>query len=187
MPIVEVHLIDGYSDDTKARLGQALTGAVMSVVPAVPDGITILMHEVAPSAYMRGGIQRSPAPALPDAATMVRHFLDAMEARDLAAAKTYLADGFRMTFPGGRQFTRLEELVEWSRTRYAFVKKSYARIETAATLEGPVVFCHGTLSGQWPDGTAFDGIRFMDRFAVRDGKLAEQEVWNDLAEVRARD
>jgi len=48
-----------------------------------------------------------------------------------------------------------------------------------------VVYCHGTLSGEWPDGSAFSGIRFIDRFTVRAGKLADQTVWNDLAETRA--
>ncbi len=42
------------------------------------------------------------------------------------------------------------------------------------------------LAGEWPDGTPFDGIRFIDRFELADGKLARQEVWNDLAEAGAR-
>ncbi len=87
MPIVEVHLIDGYSEDDNARLGQALTAAVCSVVPAPPEAITVLMHEIAPSSYMRGGACRTSAPALPDPAGVVRADLDAMEARDLEKAK----------------------------------------------------------------------------------------------------
>jgi hypothetical protein len=38
----------------------------------------------------------------------------------------------------------------------------------------------------WPDGTPFEGIRFIDRFTIRDGKLADQLVWNDIAEVQAK-
>lgn len=30
---------------------------------------------------------------------------------------------------------------------------------------------------------AYAGIRFIDRFTVRDGKLVDQNVWNDMAEV----
>jgi hypothetical protein len=44
------------------------------------------------------------------------------------------------------------------------------------------VYCHGTLQGQWPDGSAFEGIRFIDRFLVQAGRLVRQDVWNDLAE-----
>ena len=186
MPIVEVHLIDGYSDDEKARLGEALTGAVASVVPAPPEAITVLMHEIAPTAYMRGGTRRSPAPALPDPAGIVRSFLEAMERRDLDTARSYLADDFRMTFPGGKELSRIEDLVEWSKTRYSFVKKTYTRFDTAPTLDGPVVYCYGTLNGEWLDGSAIENVRFVDRFSIRHGKLVDQQVWNDLAEARAR-
>ncbi len=47
---------------------------------------------------------------------------------------------------------------------------------------GAVVYCYGTLNGEWPDGTQFSGIRFIDRFVVKDGLLEDQRVWNDLAE-----
>jgi phenylpyruvate tautomerase PptA (4-oxalocrotonate tautomerase family) len=184
MPIVEIHVIDGYDDDAKHRLGQALTAAVQTVVPAPPEAITILMHEIAPSAYMRGGTRRTPAPALPDPAAIVRGYLEAMEARDLDGAQAFLADGFTMTFPSGKVLTSLSDLVAWSKTRYAFVKKTYTRFDVAPSLEGPAVYCHGTLAGEWLDGTAFDGIRFIDRFTVRGDKLTDQEVWNDMAEHR---
>ena len=39
-------------------------------------------------------------------------------------------------------------------------------------------------AGEWPDGTAFEGIRFIDRFVVVDGKITDQRVWNDLGEAR---
>ena len=184
MPIVEVQLIDGYGDDAKHRLGQALTAAVQTVVPAPPEAITILMHEIAPSAYMRGGTRRTPAPALHDPVALVRGFLDAMEARDLDAAQACLAEGFHMTFPSGKKMTALSDLVEWSKTRYGFVRKTYTRFDVAPSLEGPSVYCYGTLAGKWLDGSAFEGIRFIDRFSVRGDKLADQQVWNDMAEVR---
>jgi hypothetical protein len=44
------------------------------------------------------------------------------------------------------------------------------------------VWCSGTLAGEWTDGTPFAGIRFVDRFSVRDGMIICQEVWNDLGE-----
>ena len=42
----------------------------------------------------------------------VRAYLDAMERRDLATAKSFLAPGFYMLFPGGKRFDSLEQLVE---------------------------------------------------------------------------
>jgi hypothetical protein len=47
-----------------------------------------------------------------------------------------------------------------------------------------VVYCFGTLYGEWSDGTPFSGVRFIDRFTIKDGLLTDQRVWNDLAERR---
>ena len=33
-----------------------------------------------------------------------------------------------------------------------------------------------------PDGTAFEGKRYVDRYVVRRGKIVKMEVWNDSAE-----
>ena len=81
---------------------------------------------------------------------------------------------------------RLEELVDWSKPRYRFVRKSYDGFDTCAGSDCAVVYCRGTLSGEWVDGTAFAGIRFIDRFELRDGRIVKQDVWNDIAEQKAR-
>ena len=110
---------------------------------------------------------------------VVREYLGAMERRDLAAAKAFLAPGFFMTFPGGARFDSLEKLVESARGRYRSAKKTYERFDA---FDGGV-YCFGTLYGELLDGTPYSGIRFIDRFTVRDGKLLEQMVWNDMAEM----
>lgn len=184
MPIIEVQLIEGYAEADRRRLATALTGAVQTVIPAPPEAITVLIHEVAPANYMRGGTARPPAPALPDPQGLVRAFLDRMEARDLPAAQAMLAEEFEMRFPGAAPMHRLQDLVDWARPRYRFVRKTYDRFDTAPAGDGAAVYCHGTLNGEWPDGTPFSGIRFIDRFEVRGGRLTRQDVWNDIAEVR---
>ena len=115
---------------------------------------------------------------------VVQSYLAAMEARDLALAEVMLAPGFTMEFPGPVTFTRLSDLIEWAKPRYRFVKKVYQRFDEAPAGDAAVVYCFGTLAGEWPDGVAFAGIRFIDRFTVAGGKLVDQTVWNDLAEVR---
>lgn len=183
MPVVRTTLIEGYDEATKKRLAERLTDAVRTTIAAPLDGITVILEEVKPSSYMRGRTSRTPGKPAESGAVVVREFLAAMEARDLDAARAYLADGFAMTFPGPACFTRLEELVEWGRARYNFVRKTYDAFEEAFGENGTIVYCHGTLAGEWPDGTAFSGIRFIDRFEVSDGKLTDQRVWNDLAEI----
>ena len=113
----------------------------------------------------------------PEAA--VRAYLDAMERRDLAAAKALLAPGFFMVFPGNKRFDALEQLVESAKGRYRSARKTYERYEAS----GDAVYCYGTLHGELLDGSPYSGIRFIDRFTVRDGKLVDQNVWNDMAEV----
>jgi len=119
---------------------------------------------------------------LSKAEEIVRQYLAAMERRDLAAARALLAPGFHMVFPGARRFDTLEALVEWARGRYRSARKTYDRYETC----GDTVYCYGTLNGELLDGSSYSGIRFIDRFTVRDGKLADQNVWNDMAEVLRR-
>jgi ketosteroid isomerase-like protein len=119
---------------------------------------------------------------LSKAETIVRQYLEAMERRDLAAAKSFLAPGFSMVFPGGRRFTALEELVEWAKGRYQRALKSYERFD----VSGDTVYCYGTLHGELLDGKPYEGVRFIDRFTVRDGKLVDQNVWNDMGELGLR-
>jgi len=135
----------------------------------------------------------TPSPPQADAALpatprdVVAAFLAALEARDLAAAGRFLAPGAAMVFPGGQAFADLESLVGWAQGRYRFVRKTYERTEELPVdARGvTVVYCRGSLSGEWPDGTAFAAIRFIDRFEIDDaGRIVDQQVWNDLGEVR---
>ena len=184
MPIVEAHILEGYTADEKSRLTTALTNAVRFVVPAPDEAITVLLHEYGAQAYARGGRHRQPAPALPDPITIVTGYLKAMEARDLDAAQSALAPDFRMTFPGTSSMTSLTELITWAKDRYRFVNKTMDGVEAFHANGVAIVYTRGTLSGEWPDGSAFEGIRFIDRFEVSDGKIVKQDVWNDIAEVR---
>lgn len=117
-----------------------------------------------------------------EAAAVVRQFLAAMEARDLTKAQSMLADDFTMEFPGTGLMRELAELVAWAKQRYAAVAKTYQHFDVAPGEDGIAVYCFGTLHGQWLDGRPFEGIRFIDRFTVADGKILDQRVWNDMGE-----
>lgn len=183
MPIVEAHILSGYSSTEKSRLLSALTDAIRFVVPAPDDAITVMLHEYPQDAYARGGQQRTPAPALPDPSQIVRDYLTAMEDRDLERAQFMLGDGFTMTFPATGPMTDLTELIAWSKGRYRFVKKTYEGFDALHSDGVAVVYARGTLSGEWLDGSAFEGIRFIDRFEISKGTILRQDVWNDMGEV----
>ena len=114
---------------------------------------------------------------------LVRSFLNAMERRDLNMARGYLSPDFSMTFPGGARFDALEELVAWGARRYRNIAKSYACFDAVDNGRETIIYCSGTLHGNLLDGSEFSGIRFIDRFTVHDGKLQDQQVWNDMGEV----
>lgn len=187
MPIVEIHLLEGYDAEAKRRLGERLTDAVRFVVPAPPEAITVMVHEMKSEEYFRGGQTRTPAPPLPNPADLVRTYLSLMEAREIAAAEAMLGDGFQMVFPGTQPMKTLQELIDWAAPRYRFVKKTYEGFDAMQGTDAAIVYTRGTLSGEWPDGKAFAGIRFIDRFEVAGGKITRQDVWNDIAEIKAID
>ena len=67
--------------------------------------------------------------------------------------------------------------------RYRWVKKRIERTETVAggtRRTTTVVYSLGTLYGEWPDGTPFEGNRYVDRYVVQprpdraDGRVERQ-------------
>lgn len=185
MPVIEAHLLEGYSENERQRLAHALTNAACLVIPAAPEAVTVMIREVPKANYMRGGKTRAPAPARPDPCELIRTYLAAMEARDIKTAQSMLADGFVMNFPAAPGLKTLEELIAWAAPRYRFVKKSYDQFEAFQQDRVTVIYAIGTLYGEWPDGAPFENIRFIDRFEMTDGKITRQDVWNDMAETKA--
>ena len=118
------------------------------------------------------------------ASDIVRAYLAAMEARDLETASSFLGEGFKMTFPGDIRFSTPKELAAWGSERYRFVRKNYDGFDEMQCDGEAVIYCYGTLNGEWPDGKPFSGVRFIDRFVVKDRLLLDQRVWNDLAECQ---
>ncbi len=186
MPILEAHILEGYDSEEKARLITALTDAVRLVVPAPDEAIIVMLKEHPGDDYARGGVQRKPASALPDPTVIVRDYLTAMENRELEKATAMLGEEFRMVFPATDEMVNLSELIEWSKNRYRFVKKTYDAVESFFQNGTTIVYVRGKLRGEWMDGTAFDGIRYIDRFELSGGKIQRQDVWNDMAEVRSK-
>lgn len=137
-----------------------------------------------PAVSAAAGAKDTDVPAAGEAARIARDFLAAMERRDLASARRYLAPDFRMCFPGGAEMRQLEELEERSSKRYRSVGKEFEQVDVSAGPQHTVVHCSGRLFGSWLDGRSFTGIRFIDRFEIVDGLIRRQDVWNDMGEMR---
>ena len=122
------------------------------------------------------------AQAVPKPAEIVREFLRLVEMRDLDQASRYLADDVHITFPGGRTFTNLDDQARSSQGRFGTVRKIFERIDAFDEGGDTIVYSFGTLEGTSLNGEPFAGVRFIDRFVVRQGRIVDQKVWNDLAE-----
>ena len=126
----------------------------------------------------------SPDPSPQTAGAVVDEFLRLIMLPDPVSARRYTAPGLRIRFTGGRAMSAPAECAAFNASRYAWVKKRIDNTEVVAggTPEETVVYSLGTLYGAWPDGTPFEGNRYVDRYVVRDGLITEMDVWNDSAE-----
>jgi hypothetical protein len=100
-------------------------------------------------------------------------------------ARTYMAPDVVIVFTGGRRFTDPAQSTAFNAARYRWVKKQIERTDVVAggTPEETIVYNIGTLYGEWPDGQAFSGNRYTDRFVVRHGRIVKMDVLNDSAEI----
>jgi hypothetical protein len=117
-----------------------------------------------------------------EAAEIVERFLVASMVPDPQTAARYIADDLKITFTGGRKYSHPRETAAFNGRRYKWVKKRMERSDVVPGRGETIVYSLGTLYGEWPDGTPFEGNRYVDRFVVRGGKIVQMDVWNDSAE-----
>lgn len=115
-------------------------------------------------------------------AAVVTAYLEASMVPDPETAARYIAPGIAIVFTGARVFRHPREVTAFNAGRYAWVKKRMERLDVVPGDGTTTVYSLGTLYGAWPDGEAFEGNRYVDRFTVRDGLIVSMEVWNDSAE-----
>jgi hypothetical protein len=121
---------------------------------------------------------------LANACAIVTAYLERSMVPDPEGAAAFVSPELQITFTGGRQFTVPAQTAAFNAKRYTWVKKRPLRMDPVLDPEtGEVrVYSTGQLYGAWPDGTPFDGNRYMDTFVLRDGLIVETHVWNDSAE-----
>ncbi len=132
--------------------------------------------------------ETAPAPTVATsdmtAKDIVETYLKLLMIPDPDAASAYIAPDLHITFTGGRAFSHPSECAAFNKHRYAWVKKDFGQTDVVEGSKSgeTIVYQLGTLYGEWPDGTPFEGNRYVDRYVVRDGLIVSMEVWNDSAE-----
>lgn len=116
------------------------------------------------------------------AIAMVERFMLASMEGDRAVTDELMSPDIEVTFAGGQKLSKPEEIKAVNSRRYRKVSKSIERYDVAFQDDEIVVYSVGTLFGTWLDGEPFEGDRYVDRFAIRDGKIIKMDVWNDSAE-----
>ena len=122
------------------------------------------------------------------AAEVVNEFLRLIMLPDPVAASRYTSPGMKILFTGGRPMNEPADCTKFNASRYKWVKKRIERTETVIAGSNDaapgefVVYSLGTLYGEWPDGTPFEGNRYVDRYVVKSGLITHMDVWNDSAE-----
>ncbi len=124
----------------------------------------------------------TPSPTLDDAVRIVEAYLDASMIPDPVAAARFISSDLVFTFTGGRRFDHPRDAAAFNAKRYQWVKKKRERSDASQSQGEMIVYNIGTLYGAWPDGTPFEGNRYVDRFVIRDGLIVKMDVWNDSAE-----
>jgi hypothetical protein len=135
-----------------------------------------------PSIPNRSALMSDP---LTTAKAIVEAYLERSMIPDPEGAAAYVAEGFEITFTGGRRFSSPAETTAFNAKRYKWVKKRFLRTDAALdeTTGDVHVYNTGYLYGEWPNGTGFETNRYMDCFVLRDGKIIRTDVWNDSAEI----
>jgi hypothetical protein len=129
-------------------------------------------------------MSNAPAQAPASPAEIVDEYLRLLMIPAPAAARAFIAPDLKIRFTGGRAMSEPAQCAAFNAKRYAWVKKKVERTEVVAGAsdEEAIVYSLGSLYGAWPDGAAFEGNRYVDRYIVRHGKITSMEVWNDSAE-----
>lgn len=119
-----------------------------------------------------------------DPGAVVDEYLTVLMKPDPVGARRFVGPDLAIRFTGGRAMSDPAQCAAFNAGRYAWVKKRFEATEVmaGATRSHAVVYNRGTLYGAWPDGTAFEGNRYVDRYVVRDGLIVQMDVWNDSAE-----
>jgi phenylpyruvate tautomerase PptA (4-oxalocrotonate tautomerase family) len=180
MPIIQAHILKGYDHGTRTRLSHALTDAVRLVIAAPPDSIVIMVHELEPENYMRGGGHRQRGVAMPDTGDLVRRFHNALTSGEFEAAETFLTADCVFVLPGGRRVSHPHEVASFTASRWTELS---IKVESTDVCHGPagaIVYLRTSVAGDLQGGGRVDGLRAIQRFEFRGPLIARVDAMSDM-------
>jgi limonene-1,2-epoxide hydrolase len=121
-----------------------------------------------------------------DPSRIVTAFVEALNRRDLGAARDLMAQPSEMVFPGSAVFDDIERFFEWAKIRYRYATYRYDRLDTIDAGERAIVYAVGSIAGEMNDGETFSAVRVLDRFEIEGGKIVRKEAWSDMADFLRR-
>ena len=115
---------------------------------------------------------------------LINEYLRILMIPDPNGVKHFVSPKLRIRFTGNRSMHAPAECSAFNASRYRWVKKKIEKTEVVAggSDAATVVYSLGTLYGEWPDGSTFEGNRYVDRYVISHGLITEMDVWNDSAE-----
>ncbi len=120
---------------------------------------------------------------LEEAEALVTRYLDLFMEGRVGEAEAMLAPGASLIFPGGAVQTSLPEVAQEVGRLYESIGKTVTRTWAGYHGDDIIVTMTGYLFGVSRTFGAFQDVRFIDFFTVRDGQIVTQEVINDAAQV----
>lgn len=117
---------------------------------------------------------------------LIARFIDAVNRRDADAAQATLGADAVLVFPGPTEFRQVRQFLEWAGPRYRSATYVYGAMDFVADGDRTIVYAQGHLDGEFPDGTSFRGVRYLDRFVIAGGRIRRKEVWSDMADLLRR-
>lgn len=143
-----------------------------------------MQTETSPPARGQAHAAAQPSALRDDPAALVNEYLRILMIPDPEGVRALVSPDLKITFTGGRAMTAPSQCADFNAKRYAWVQKRIERTEmvSGGSVDETVVYSLGTLHGAWPDGTPFEGNRYVDRYVVSRGLIVQMDVWNDSAE-----
>jgi hypothetical protein len=121
-----------------------------------------------------------------EARSVVRAFILAVNERNVEAARAATGPGLKMTFPGNTVMHSIDEFFTWVAGRSPKSAYLYDTVDVLEDRDALVAYASGSVVGETVSGLSFSGVRVIDKFVIRNGKVVEKEAWSDMADFMRR-